>query len=55
MYANGTGTIQDYTRARMWWNIAASQGDKNVLKNQDIVTKNMFSTHQESKQSGPVP
>ena len=26
MYGNGTGVVQDFIYAHMWWNIAASNG-----------------------------
>ena len=41
MYFNGQGVIQDYTRAHMWWNIAASQGDQDAIGNRDAVTKQL--------------
>ena len=42
MYENGKGVLQDYVRAHMWYNIAASSGDsKNASKNRDIVAKRM--------------
>ena len=41
MYANGKGVPQDYIRAHMWYNFAASSGHKNATKNRDIVAKNM--------------
>ena len=44
MYADGQGVIQDYVRAHMWFNIAASSGDKDAVKNRDIVAKRMNST-----------
>ena len=38
MYGNGTGVPQDYVRAHMWFNIAASSGDsEKASKNRDIV------------------
>jgi S1-C subfamily serine protease len=41
MYGNGIGVPQDYIRAHMWWNIAASSGYKNASKNRDIVAIRM--------------
>ena len=41
MYHEGKGVIQDYVRAHMWWNIAASQGDKDAIEYRDIVAKEM--------------
>ncbi|MCP4982834.1 MAG: sel1 repeat family protein [Gammaproteobacteria bacterium] len=32
MYFKGQGVTQDYTRAYMWWEIAASQGDEKAVK-----------------------
>ena len=43
MYGYGYGVKQDYTRALMWWAIAASQGDETARKNRDIVEKKMSS------------
>lgn len=37
MYAKGSGVVQDYIRAHMWWNIAASFGDKLAEKNRDEI------------------
>jgi TPR repeat protein len=33
MYDNGQGVVQDYVRAHMWYNIAASRGNKNGSMN----------------------
>ena len=44
MYANGDGVIQDYVYAYMWFNIAASQGNKDAIKNRDIVAQEMTSS-----------
>ena len=41
MYAFGTGVLKDYVYAHMWWNIAASSGDKSAVKNRDIIAKQM--------------
>ena len=44
MYANGQGVIQDYVRAHMWFNIAASSGkSENASENRDIAAKRMTS------------
>ena len=40
-YERGQGVIQDFVYAYMWWNIAASSGDKSATKNRDIVAKRM--------------
>ncbi len=44
MYGNGKGVPQDYIRAHMWWNIAASSGNKNAIVGRDAVSKRMNST-----------
>ncbi len=41
MYYKGNGVIQDYTRAHMWWNIAASQGHEDAMRSRGIVEKKM--------------
>ena len=41
MYGNGKGVPQDYIRAHMWWNLAASSGNKNAVNGRDIVAKRM--------------
>jgi TPR repeat protein len=41
MYNKGKGVLQDYTRAHMRYNIAASSGIKNAVKGRDIVAKMM--------------
>ncbi len=42
MYFKGQGVTQDYTRAYMWWEIAASHGDEKAMKksekNQELLT-----------------
>ena len=50
MYKNGQGVTQDITRAHMWWNVAASQGDKAAAYNRDIVAKEMTSSQIEEAQ-----
>ena len=35
MLLNGKGVIQDNVYAHMWWNIVASSGDANAVKNRD--------------------
>jgi len=38
MYGNGDGVIQDNIYAQMWWNIAASSGNRDdASSNRDIV------------------
>jgi hypothetical protein len=41
MYTKRQGVIQDNVYAHMWWNIAASSGNKGAVKNRDIVAKRM--------------
>jgi hypothetical protein len=41
MYYKGHGVILDNVYAHMWWNIAASTGNENAIKNLDIVAKRM--------------
>ena len=41
MYGNGLGGIQDNVYSHMWINIAASNGNKNAVKNRDIVAERM--------------
>ena len=36
-----TPVIQDNVYAHMWWNIAASSGNKFAVKNRDIVAEEM--------------
>ena len=50
MYVNGTGVIQDYVRAHMWFNIAASQGDESAAINRDVVAKRMTPSQIETAQ-----
>ena len=51
MYDNGQGVIQNYARAHMWWNIAASQGNKNALDNRDKVAKDRTASQIEKVQT----
>ena len=41
MYANGQGVPQDYVSAHMWWNLAGSNGNKDAVKNRNILEKKM--------------
>ena len=43
MYENGQGTIKDYVHAYMWWNFAASQGNKTAEKFKNIIEKKIVS------------
>ena len=42
MYYKGQGLSQDYTRANMWWNIAASQGNEDAIRGRDIIEEQMI-------------
>ena len=44
MYENGQGTIKDYVHAYMWWNLAASQGNKTAEKFKNIIEKKLSPT-----------
>ena len=50
MYDRGKGVLQDYVRAHMWWNIAASSGDKDSVENRDSIAKEMSSSQIETAQ-----
>jgi len=41
MYCNGEGVTQNYVRAHMWFNLAASNGDINAKENREILAKRM--------------
>ena len=41
MYANGEGVLQDHVSAHMWFNIAASMGEKSAAKYRDQIAKSM--------------
>jgi uncharacterized protein len=41
MYDQGKGVPQDLIYAHMWFNIAASSGDKDASKGRDITAKEM--------------
>ena len=41
MYREGQGVPQDYVQAHKWYNLAATQGDEDALKNRDDVAKRM--------------
>jgi TPR repeat protein len=51
MYYNGRGVLQDYVYAHMWWNIAASSGDKVASKNIETVAKQMTPSQLEKAQN----
>ena len=50
IYNNGWGVLLDFVRAHMWFNIAASSGNKNASKNRDVVAKRMTSNQIEKAQ-----
>ena len=51
MYVYGKGVLQDYVRAHMWFNIAASSGgSKNSSKSRDNVAKKMTPSQIETAQ-----
>ena len=41
MYQNGRGVPQDYALAHMWFNLCGSSGDKDCVKNRNIVEEKM--------------
>jgi len=41
MYYEGKGVPQDYVQAYMWFNLAASRGDKHALDNRYIVANEL--------------
>jgi hypothetical protein len=44
IYAHGLGVIEDYVRALMWLNIAASRGDNDAAKAREFITKKLTSS-----------
>jgi TPR repeat protein len=40
-YVTGQGSFKDNVYAHMWWSIAAASGDKDAVKNRDIMAKRM--------------
>ena len=50
MYATGQGVIRDWVFAHMWGNLAASNGDENGVKLQDLAAKNMTPSQLENAQ-----
>ena len=51
MYGFGRGVTKDNAYAYMWWDIAASQGDRDARKNRDFVEKKMSPSQFESAQN----
>jgi len=41
IYLIGNGVIQDYIRAHMWFNLAASKGNKTAKENRTVIAKKM--------------
>jgi len=41
MYDKGQGVPQDHVQAHIWFNLAATQGNKQAAKDRDIVAKRM--------------
>ena len=50
MYSDGQGVPQDYVRAHMWYNIAASNGDSLDAETRDIIAERMTPTQIEKAQ-----
>ena len=50
MYIKGKGVLQDYVLAHMWFNLAASQGDKLATENREIVAKEITPSQIEKAQ-----
>ena len=50
MYNKGQGVPQDYVRAHMWYNIAASTGEEVAIKNRNIVAEDMTPSQMEQAQ-----
>ena len=50
MYVKGTGVLQDYVSAHMWFNLAGSNGNKNSVHNRDIIEKRMSPSQIEKAQ-----
>ena len=50
MYYNGQGVPQDYVLAHMWWSISSANGNKNAIKNRNIIAKKMTPSQIEKAQ-----
>jgi len=50
MYVKGQGVLQENVFAHMWFNIAASTGYANAVKNRDIIAKVMTPSQMEEAQ-----
>jgi TPR repeat protein len=45
MYAKGSGTLQDYVKAHMWFNIGATGGNAAALEGREFVAARMSPQH----------
>ena len=50
MYDKGQGVPQDKLFAHMWWDLAGSKGNKNAIKNRNIIVKKMSPSQIEKAQ-----
>ena len=50
MYALGRGVSKDYICAHMWWNICGYHGDKDCVKNINLLEKKMTPSQIEKAQ-----
>ena len=41
MYGNGQGVAQDFVQAHKWFNLGATSGDADAMKNRDIAASKM--------------
>ena len=41
LYAKGQGVAQDYVQAHKWFNLSATSGDADAVKNRDLVASKM--------------
>jgi len=50
MYDSGQGVPQDKLFAHMWWDIAGSKGNKNAIRDRNIIAKKMTPSQIEKAQ-----
>ena len=50
MYYKGQGVPQDYVSAHMWFNLLGSSGDKDCVKNRNLIEKRMSPSQKEKAQ-----
>jgi uncharacterized protein len=50
MYTEGQRVLQDYALAHMWFNLCGSSGDKDCIKNRNIIEKKMSKSQIEEAQ-----